>query len=40
MVYSQANHINELRAMLDDAIIEQRKLIRDRGYYITAVSED
>ena len=30
--YSQAAHIEQLQALLDDARLEQRKLIRDRGY--------
>lgn len=30
--YSQANHMAELREMYHQAKLEQRKLIRDRGY--------
>lgn len=30
--YSQSQHISELRGLLDDARLEQRKMIRDRGY--------
>lgn len=30
--FSQAQHISEMRGMLEDTIIEQRKIIRDRGY--------
>lgn len=30
--FSQANHLSELRNLLEDAQLEQRKLIRDRGY--------
>lgn len=30
--YSQANHIEQLRGLLEDARSELRKLIRDRGY--------
>ena len=30
--FSQSNHINQLRGLLDDVKIEQRKIIRDRGY--------
>lgn len=31
-MYSQANHISELRGMLEDTQLELRKMIRDRGY--------
>lgn len=30
--YSQANHISELRAMLEEAQLDVRRTIRDRGY--------
>lgn len=31
--YSQANHISELRGLLDDLKVEQQKLIKDRGFF-------
>lgn len=31
-VYSQSQHLSELRGLLEDAKNEQRKLIRDRSY--------
>lgn len=30
--FSQAQHISELRGLLEDITLEQRKMIRDRGY--------
>ena len=30
--YSQANHVSELRGLLEDITLEVRKMIRDRGY--------
>lgn len=30
--YSQSNHLSELRALLKDSEVKQRKMIRDRGY--------
>lgn len=30
--YSQSNHIDVVKALLEEAKIEQRKIIRDRGY--------
>lgn len=39
--YSQSNHLSELRGLLKDAQLKQRKLIRDRGYISnTYLSED
>lgn len=38
--YSQSAHIKELRGMLEDVILEQRKLIRDRGYIYNSYLED
>jgi hypothetical protein len=37
--YSQAAHIAELREVCDDAKIEQRNLIRDRGYIYNSYLE-
>ena len=31
-VYAQANHLAQLRALLEDAKISLNKMIRDRGY--------
>lgn len=30
--YAQSNQLDQVRSLLDDAIVEQRKIIRDRGY--------
>ena len=38
--FSQSNHISELRAMLEDVTLEQRKIIRDRGYIYNPYLED
>ena len=34
--YSQSNHLSELRALLSDAELKIRSLIRDRGYIYNA----
>lgn len=31
--YAQANHLSELKKMLDDAKVEIRRIIRDHGYF-------
>ncbi len=38
--FSQSNHLSELRAMLEDVTLEQRKIIRDRGYIYNPYLED
>jgi len=38
--YSQANHISELRAMLEDAQLDVRRMIRDRGYIYNSYLEN
>lgn len=38
--FAQANHLSQVRALYDDARIEQRKIIRDRGYIINSYLED
>lgn len=39
--YSQSNHLSELRGLLKDVQLKQRKIIRDRGYISnTYLSED
>ena len=30
--YAQANHLSELRSLLEDVTLDQRKMIRDRGW--------
>lgn len=39
--YAQANHLSELRGLLEDTQLEMRKAIRDRGYiYNPYLKED
>lgn len=38
--YSQSQHISELRGLLEDVTIEQRKMIRDRGYINNSYLEE
>lgn len=38
--FSQAQHISELRGLLEDITLEQRKMIRDRGYINNSYLED
>ena len=38
--FSQAQHITELRAMLEDAQLELKKEIRDRGYIYNSYLEE
>lgn len=37
--YSQSQHLKEIRALYDSIKNEQRKLIRDRGYYYNSYIE-
>lgn len=38
--FAQANHVSELRGLLEDITLEQRKMIRDRGYINNSYLED
>ena len=37
--YSQASHLDQLRGVLEDVKLEQRNLIRDRGYVFNSYLE-
>ena len=40
-VYSQSNHLAEIRGLLEDAELDLRRTIRDRGYiYNSYLSEE
>lgn len=38
--YAQSNQLDQVRALLEDAILEQRKMIRDRGYIYNSYLEN
>lgn len=38
--YAQSNQLSELRGLLEDITLEQRKMIRDRGYFYNSYLED
>lgn len=38
--YAQSNQLSELRGLLEDVTVEQRKMIRDRGYINNSYLED
>lgn len=38
--FSQSQHLSELRGLLEDITLEQRKMIRDRGYIDNQYLED